>query len=30
MIQITDGGKHYGPKTLFMGLNWLITPQDRV
>jgi ATP-binding cassette, subfamily F, member 3 len=30
MIQITNGGKHYGFKTLFEGLDWLITPNERV
>lgn len=30
MIQLTGGGKHFGPKILFEDLNWLITPQDRV
>ncbi|MDR3762999.1 MAG: ABC-F family ATP-binding cassette domain-containing protein [Acidobacteriota bacterium] len=30
MIQLSDAGKRFGPKMLFTGLNWLITPQDRV
>ena len=30
MIQITGGGKHFGFKTLFEGLDWLITPNERV
>lgn len=30
MIQLTDAGKRYGPKLLFEGLNWLVTPQDRI
>ena len=30
MIQLTQAGKRYGPKVLFEGLDWLITPQDRV
>ena len=30
MIQVTNGGKHFGFKTLFEGLDWLITPNERV
>ncbi len=30
MIQLSAAGKRFGPKTLFEGLDWLITPQDRV
>jgi ATP-binding cassette subfamily F protein 3 len=30
MIQLTGAGKRFGDKTLFEGLNWLITPQERV
>jgi ATP-binding cassette, subfamily F, member 3 len=30
MIQLTDAGKRFGPKILFEGLNWLITPKERV
>src|SRR6187399_1444974 len=30
MIQVTNGGKHFGLKTLFEGLDWLITPNERV
>ncbi|MBM3736230.1 MAG: ABC-F family ATP-binding cassette domain-containing protein [Acidobacteria bacterium] len=30
MIQISGGGKRFGHKTLFEGLDWMITPQDRV
>ena len=30
MIQISNGGKHFGFKTLFEGLDWLITPNERV
>jgi ATP-binding cassette subfamily F protein 3 len=30
MIQLSDAGKHFGPRTLFEGLDWLITPQDRI
>jgi ATP-binding cassette subfamily F protein 3 len=29
MIQLTEAGKRFGPKILFEGLNWLITPKDR-
>ncbi|MCC6538816.1 MAG: ABC-F family ATP-binding cassette domain-containing protein, partial [Bryobacterales bacterium] len=30
MIQVSNGGKHFGFKTLFEGLDWLITPNERV
>src|SRR5207237_8191997 len=30
MIQLTAAGKRFGPKVLFQGLDWLITPHDRV
>ncbi|MEZ5352430.1 MAG: ABC-F family ATP-binding cassette domain-containing protein [Bryobacteraceae bacterium] len=30
MIQIANGGKFFATKTLFEGLDWLITPQDHV
>ena len=30
MIQIAGGGKRFGPRTLFEGLDWLITDRDRV
>ena len=30
MIQLTDSGKRFGPKVLFQGLDWLVTPRDRV
>ncbi len=30
MIQLTSTGKRFGHKLLFEGLDWLITPQDRV
>ena len=30
MIQLSQAGKRYGPKTLFEGLDWLVTPRDRV
>jgi ATP-binding cassette, subfamily F, member 3 len=30
MIQLSSAGKRYGPKILFEGLNWLLTPQDHV
>jgi ATP-binding cassette subfamily F protein 3 len=30
MIQLTQAGKQFGPKVLFQGLDWLITPQDRI
>ena len=30
MIQFANAGKRFGPKILFEGLDWLITPKDRV
>jgi ATP-binding cassette subfamily F protein 3 len=30
MIQLSAGGKQFGPKVLFEGLDWLLTPGDRV
>ena len=30
MIQLSAAGKRYGHKVLFEGLDWLITPNDRV
>jgi ATP-binding cassette subfamily F protein 3 len=30
MIQISGGAMRYGEKVLFTGLDWLITPQDRL
>jgi len=30
MIQLSAAGKRFGPKVLFQGLDWLITPHDRV
>jgi ATP-binding cassette subfamily F protein 3 len=30
MIQLSDAGKRFGHKLLFEGLDWLITPNDRV
>jgi ATP-binding cassette, subfamily F, member 3 len=30
MIQLSSAGKRFGPKTLFEGLDWLITPNERV
>ncbi len=30
MISLVNGGKRFGPKVLFEGVNWLITAQDRV
>jgi ATP-binding cassette subfamily F protein 3 len=30
MIQLSAAGKRFGPKLLFDGLNWLVTPKDRV
>ncbi|MGA2000754.1 MAG: ABC-F family ATP-binding cassette domain-containing protein [Terriglobales bacterium] len=30
MIQLSSAGKRYGEKLLFDGLDWLLTPQDRV
>jgi len=30
MIQLTSAGKHFGSKTLFQGLNWVVGPGERV
>jgi ATP-binding cassette, subfamily F, member 3 len=30
MIQLSSAGKRYGSKLLFAGVDWLITPKDRV
>jgi len=30
MIQLSSAGKQFGSKTLFEGLDWLVTPTDRV
>ncbi|MBC8165091.1 MAG: ABC-F family ATP-binding cassette domain-containing protein, partial [Bryobacteraceae bacterium] len=30
MIQLSGAGKRFGPKILFEGLDWLITPKERV
>ena len=30
MIRLSAAGKHFGSKILFEGLDWLITPTDRV
>ncbi|HWC98244.1 MAG TPA: ABC-F family ATP-binding cassette domain-containing protein [Candidatus Sulfopaludibacter sp.] len=30
MIQLTGAGKRYGPKILFEGVDWLVTPNERV
>ena len=30
MIQLSGAGKRFGPKLLFEGLDWLITPKERV
>ncbi len=30
MIQLTDAAKHFGARTLFHGVNWLIGPKDRI
>jgi ATP-binding cassette, subfamily F, member 3 len=30
MIQLSEAGKRFGPRTLFEDLNWLITPKERV
>ncbi len=30
MIQLSEAGKRFGPKTLFENLNWLVTPKERV
>jgi ATP-binding cassette, subfamily F, member 3 len=29
MIQLSGAGKHYGPKTLFEHIDWLVTPNER-
>ena len=30
MIQLSSAGKHFGSKILFEGLDWLVTPAERV
>jgi ATP-binding cassette subfamily F protein 3 len=30
MIQLSSAGKHFGSKTLFQGLNWVVGPKERV
>jgi len=30
MIQLSSAGKHYGSKTLFQDLNWVVGPRERV
>src|SRR2546430_15640263 len=30
MIQLSAAGKRYGHKLLFEGVDWMITPRDRV
>ena len=30
MIQLSSAGKHFGTKTLFEGLNWVVGPTERV
>jgi ATP-binding cassette subfamily F protein 3 len=30
MIQLSGAGKRFGPKILFEGLDWLVTPKERV
>jgi len=30
MLQLSQAGKRFGPKFLFQGLDWLITPHDRI
>ena len=30
MIQLSSAGKRFGPKLLFDGLDWLVTPRERV
>ncbi|HEY6290675.1 MAG TPA: ABC-F family ATP-binding cassette domain-containing protein, partial [Terriglobia bacterium] len=30
MIQLSSAGKHFGSKVLFEGLDWLVTPSERV
>ena len=29
MIQLSEAGQRFGPKTLFEDVNWLITPKER-
>ncbi len=29
MLQLTSAGKRFGPRTLFEGANWLVTPGER-
>jgi ATP-binding cassette, subfamily F, member 3 len=30
MIQLTGASKHFGPKTLFEGVDWMVTSDDRI
>jgi ATP-binding cassette subfamily F protein 3 len=30
MIQLSSAGKHFGSKTLFEGLNWVVNDGDRI
>jgi ATP-binding cassette subfamily F protein 3 len=30
VLQLSQAGKRFGPKTLFQGLDWMITAEDRV
>jgi len=30
MIQLSSAGKHFGSKTLFEGLNWVVNNGERV
>ena len=30
MIQLSEAGKRFGPRTLFKDLNWVITLKERV
>src|SRR5947209_14747570 len=30
MLQLAGAGKRFGPKLLFEGLDWLVTPRERV
>jgi ATP-binding cassette subfamily F protein 3 len=30
MLSLVDAGKRFGPKLLFEGLNWMVTPGERV
>src|ERR1044071_1256883 len=30
MLQLTSAAKRFGERTLFEGLDWLVTPQDRI